>query len=182
VTPSGPSAGDLLALLDRERAAFLASVERVPLARQTERPSPDRWSVAEIVEHIARIDTGVAKVLAMKSAEPLTAGPEELAGASMTPEKAARIRGRNERVEAPDRVRPSGTLTAEAAMTQLAHARAGLKGALLEADPAALDGAAHPHILLGPLTLRAWVEFAAHHDARHAQQVAELADLWYPNL
>lgn len=170
--------GDPLALLDRERAAFLAQVARVPGARQAERPAPDRWSVAEIVEHVARIDAGVSKVLAAKSAEPLTATPEQLAEAQMTPEKAARIRSRDERVEAPERVRPSGTLSPEAALAQLSGARAALKAAFLAADRTLLDRAVHPHIMIGPLTLRAWVEFAAHHDARHAQQVAEIAQGW----
>jgi hypothetical protein len=176
------SNADVLALLDRERAAFLAQVSRVPGPRQAERPGPDRWSVAEIVEHVARIDTGVAKALAVKSAEPLSATPGQLAEARMTPGKAARIRGRDERVEAPERVRPTGTLSPEAALEQLAQARAALKAAFLATDATALDGVVHPHILIGPLTLRAWVEFAAHHDARHAEQVAELAEeLGYSN-
>ena len=167
---------DVIALLDRERAGFLAQVSLVPAARQAERPRPDRWSVAEIVEHVARIDTGVVKVLAVKSVEPVTATPEELARAGMTPARAARIRDREERVEAPDRVRPSGTLTPDSALALLTQARAALREAVLAADPAVLESRMHPHVLIGPLTLRAWVEFAAHHDARHTQQVAEVAD------
>lgn len=167
---------DVIVLLDQERAGFLAQVSRVPAARQTERPRPDRWSVAEIVEHMARIDTGVARVLAAKSVEPATATPEELARGRMTPAMAARIRSREERVEAPDRVRPSGTLTPDAALAMLAQARAALRDAVLAADPAVLESRMHPHVVIGPMTLRAWVEFAAHHDARHAQQVAEVAD------
>lgn len=165
----------LISLLDRERADFLAQVALVPVERRSQRPAPERWSVAEIVEHVARIDTGVAKLLALKSGEPPTATPEQLAEGCLTPERAARVRSRDERITAPERVRPTGTLSSEEALAQLAQARAALRAAFLAADPAVLDGAVYPHPIIGLLTLRAWVELLAHHDARHAQQVAELA-------
>lgn len=177
---TSPTAADaVIALLDEERANFLAQVARVPVARQAQRPSPDRWSVAEIVEHVARIDAGVAKILALRGAEPLTATAEQLAAAELTPERVARVRSRAERLEAPERVRPTGTVAPEAALAQLTSARAALRAAYAAADPAVLDGAVHPHPILGPLTLRAWFLLAAHHDARHAQQIAEIADMMH---
>jgi hypothetical protein len=145
-----PAPGDaLLALLERERAAFLAEV--------------------------ARVERGVAKLFALRAAEPLAATPDQLAHARLTPERAAWVRGRAERLQAPERVRPAGALSPEAALEQLAAARAALAAAYLAAQPAVLDGAVYPHPVLGPLTLRSWVELVAHHDARHALQVAELA-------
>jgi hypothetical protein len=178
MTHAAPSTEALLALLDRERSAFLAQVARVPRARQAEHPAPGRWSVAEIVEHVARIDVGVSRILAVRGAEPLTATPDQLAAARLTPEKIARVRSRTERFDAPERVRPTGTLSPETALEHLGSARVALTSAYLAADGAALDGAIHPHPVIGPLTLRGWVELAAHHDARHAAQIAELADEW----
>lgn len=173
------SAGDeVLVLLDSERAAFLAQVSRVSPARQAERRAPDRWSAAEVAEHLARIDMGVAKLLAMRTAEPVPGTPDQLAAAALTPEKIALVRSREVRIEAPERIRPSGTLSAEAALAQAAGARAALKAAYLATPPSVLDGAVHPHPVIGLLTLRSWVVFTAHHDARHADQVAELADGW----
>jgi hypothetical protein len=178
---SPTSSGDpMLALLDQERAAFLAQVERVPPERRAERPAPDRWSVAEIIEHVARIDTGVSKLIALRSAEPSLVPPEQAVAARMTPKRAAWVRDRSLRIEAPERVRPTGTLTLEAALAQLASARAALKAAYQGAEAAVLDNSVHPHPhpAIGRVTLRGWVELAAHHDARHAQQIAELADAW----
>ncbi len=166
----------MLALLDAERANLLAQVARIPVTRHAERSAPGCWSVTDIVEHLARIDRGVARLLALRSTEPLTATAEELAAARMTPEKVARVRDRAERIEAPERVRPTGALTPEVALAQLTDARAALKAAYVAADPAILDGAVHAHPVVGLLTLRAWLLLTAHHDARHAQQIAELAD------
>lgn len=178
MTRSSPSMNQLHALLDRERAAFLVQVERVPRSRQSERPAPDRWSVIEVVEHVSRIDTGITKLLEVMGAQPLTANLEALAQAQMSPEKAASVRNRGTRIEAPERVRPTGKLSSEEALAQLAAGRVKLKAASLAADPAVLDGAVYSHAVLGPLTLRAWLELTAHHDARHAQQVAEIAEQW----
>jgi hypothetical protein len=162
-------------LLARERAAFLAALERVPAARRAERAAPDRWSALEIAEHVARIDVGVAKLLALKGAEPVTSTPAEREAARLTPQRAALVRDRSVRVEAPDRVRPTGALDEPAVQAQLAAARAAFLQAYQAADPAVLDGALHPHPFIGPVTLRGWVELAAHHDARHAQQLDEIA-------
>lgn len=170
------ASADLIALLDHERAAFLAQIGRIPVERQGTRPAPDRWSVTEIAEHVARIDTGVGKLLALKAADPARATPEQLAEAAMTPERVRRVRSREERIEAPERVRPSGTLTPEAALAHLAGARATLKAAFLATEPGLLDGVVHPHPIIGLLTLRGWVTLAAHHDARHAEQIAEIAE------
>ena len=176
MTSTPPTTDPLFSLLDTERAQFLAEVARVPAAVQGRRPAADRWSVAEIVEHVARIDRGIAKLFALRIAEPRPASPEELADAALTPAKVARVRDRTERLEAPERVRPSGSLTPEAALEELSAARVALKAAYVAADAAVLDGNVHPHPMLGLLSLRAWVQLAAHHDWRHAQQVAEIAD------
>jgi hypothetical protein len=175
-TPPSPAADRVLALLERERTAFLAQIARVPRTHQADRPAPDCWSAAEIAEHVARIDRGVEMLLTVRGAEPPTATADELAGAALTAERVARVRARAERVQAPERVRPTGAVAPEDALAALTEARASLATAYRAADPAVLDGIVHPHPVLGPLTLRGWCELVAHHEARHASQVAEIAD------
>jgi hypothetical protein len=71
-------------------------------------------------------------------------------------------------------VRPAAGLTPDDALAQLHASRAAVLEAFTAADPAVLDGIIVPHPFIGPLTLRAWVELVAHHDARHAEQISEL--------
>jgi hypothetical protein len=166
----------MFALLDAERANLIAQFARVPAGRRAERPAEGAWSAVEIAEHVARVEAGVAKLLALRAGAPLTATPAELLEGTLTPEKIAIVRLRDVKVSAPERTHPTGSLTPEAVMDQLAESRAGLRAAFDAADPAVLDGALHPHPFIGQLSLRAWVELIAHHDARHAQQMAEAAD------
>jgi hypothetical protein len=172
-------ADDLLALLARDRATLLAEAARVPHARWGEQPAPDRWSVVEILEHVARVDTSVARLLALRAAEPVWATPDELDAGRLTPRRVAALRDPTLRpIEAPDRARPKGQVAPEGAIEHLATTRAALENAYRTADPALLDGMVFTHPFLGALTLRGWVEMAAHHDARHARQIAEIANGW----
>lgn len=173
---------NVLALLDDERAAFLAQVDRVPLTHRAERLKPEKWSVTEVIEHVTQIDFGVTRLLTTRGAEKPNATAEQLAVAQLTADKIAAVHDRSAHLEAPERLQPTGTLSHESAVAQMESARSALRAAYLAADPAALDGAIQHHAVLGPLTLRSFVESVAHHDARHAQQVAELADGWKASI
>lgn len=165
-----------LSLLDRERTHFLAEVDRVPPPLRTRRIEPDRWSVAEIVEHVALVDRGATRLLQAASAGTLPPATGPAPTGSPLPESVvAQVHDRTTRLQAPERVRPTGALSLDDAMSGLAQSRAALIDAYRAAAADVLDGVAYPHPFLGSLTLRGWVEASAHHDARHAQQVAELA-------
>lgn len=165
----------LLALLAHERRALLAAVERVPAARRAQRPAPDAWSALEVVEHVARVEQGVVRMLDAARAGRLVTDPSVTPiGAPLSEPVVAALRDRTRRLEAPERVRPAAGGDEAATLEALASARAALLAAYRTATPAMLDGASYPHPYLGPMTLRAWVELSAHHDARHAAQVESL--------
>ena len=165
---------DTLTLLDAERATLMANVSRIAEQDRSRRPAADRWSVAEVLEHLAMVDRSVAKLIAKRGRQaPL---PDQAPASSLDETRVALLRGRDTRMDVPDFVRPSGSLNCADAQQALYEARAGLRQAVVDADPASLDGCTHPHPLLGPITLRDWVHFVAHHEARHAAQVAEIAE------
>lgn len=166
-----------LMLLDQEYESLRAEAERVPELRSTERPADDRWSMTEIVEHVARVVRSVARLYDTRAAEAIVSTDDEREEARRTLDGVARVRERAERLEAPERVRPTGGLSREAALQQLAEAHEALRRAYLAASPEALDGIIHTHHRLGPMTLRGWLTFVAHHTARHRQQLAEIASL-----
>jgi hypothetical protein len=168
----------IVKLLDREHSAFLAQFERVPQAKREVRLSADRWSAAEIVEHLARMERGIGKLILVKSTEPQLVPATDLPTTRLSDSTIAMVRNRASPIDAPERVRPTGSVSSQDALAQLTEARAALKQAYASADPSVLDGAVHDHPVLGPLTVRSWVELTGHHEARHAQQMAELADGW----
>lgn len=168
----------ILELLATERAALAAAVARVPVSLQTRPPAPGHWSVVQVLEHLTRVEVGVARLL-VKRGRPGESGPLPeglgLADLRLTPERIARLRSRVDPIEAPERVRPPGTAEPAAAWQALEAGRAELLRAFAAADPDALDLAVHEHAVLGPLVLRDWVAFVAHHEARHCSQVMQIA-------
>ena len=164
-----------LELLDTERRALLAAVERVAAADRDRRPAPDTWSVAEILEHLATVERSVARLIATRGREPLPDDAEP--PVPLDDARIARLRSRQRRIDVPDRMRPSGTLTAAAAMQALDASRSALLDAVKNADPVALDRRSYVHGVIGRIVLRDWIAFVAHHEARHAQQIHEIADL-----
>ena len=174
----------LLALLQLERGQLLASFASVHSDRRARSANEGAsagedageigWSAAQIIEHCARVEGGVARMIVKGAELPRTATAEELQASVLTERTIGWVRDRVAKVEAPERVHPTGTLDADAALAQLQATREALLAAFMAADPAVLDGIAFPQPFLGPLTLRSWTELVAHHDARHAQQMAEL--------
>ena len=165
---------ETLTLLDTERDALLAAIARVPLERRAERPAGDRWSIAEVLEHLATVERGIAKLLALRGRE--APSPDQAAASPLDAARVAQLRNRADRRDAPERVRPTGTVGAAEALQRLQDARTALRDAVIAADPNALDGCTHSHPVLGVLTLRDWVHFVAHHEARHVAQLEEIAD------
>ena len=175
----------MLELLAAERAALTAAAARVPAELQSRPPAPGQWSIIDVVEHLTRVETGVARLL-LKRGRAGESGPvpggKTVADLRLTPERIARLRDRSQRIEAPERVRPSGSAEPAAAWQALDGARAELLRAFAAADPTALDHVVHEHAVLGPLVLRDWLAFVAHHEARHRSQVVEIADALAPEV
>ena len=163
-----------LALLDAEREGLLAAVERVPADLRDRRPAAMRWSIAEVLEHLATVERGIARLIVTMGRQPPP--PDAAAPVVLDAPRIATLRNRGERLEAPEWVRPSGSVAAADSLAALTAARAALRQALLDADPTVLERSTHTHPLLGPLCLRDWAQFVAHHEARHTAQVLEISE------
>ena len=175
--PRHPRAREVYDYLVTARVHLEDAVRVVPEAARDARRSPDRWSVAEVLEHLATANASIAGLITKRVA----AGRET--GLGHDPETTsilwtldvARLLDRRERMDAPERIVPTGTLTAAAAWQALERADAAVQEAVVAADGLALGTITYPHRFLGPLNLYQWVAFAAAHEFRHAAQIREMA-------
>src|SRR5258708_26505722 len=69
-----PRLAELLDYLDAARARVLGEAARLPRDRWGIRPEPDRWSVADGVWHLQRLERGIAKVIAPRVGEARASG------------------------------------------------------------------------------------------------------------
>jgi len=172
---------EIVEYLDACRAALLESVEAVPPEQRDRRPSPDRWSVAEILDHLYMVEAGSAKLLAKRVSRAKEAGvaPERETSSLLTCLDHLEIDTVPRKREAPELVRPRPEARADAALADLTAARAVLMEALRDGDGHDLASVKAMHPVLGEINVYQWAVFVGKHEMRHVAQVrataAELA-------
>ncbi|HEX5068619.1 MAG TPA: pyridoxal-phosphate dependent enzyme, partial [Vicinamibacterales bacterium] len=168
---------ELLQHLDQTRAALRAAVDSIPPAHREQRPGADRWSVAEVLEHLAIVERRIAgrlsDALAAARASSATSSAGSLA-AAIDPKQVAQLADRSQRFKTSEASEPRGALSADAAWTALEEVRADVARLVRESDAYGLEDPIAPHPRFGPWTFRQWVVFAGGHDARHADQIREM--------
>jgi uncharacterized damage-inducible protein DinB len=171
-----PRIRELLDRLDRQHVELLQAVDAVPVALRSRRPTPDRWSVAEIVDHVAIVEEQIlelfTRLVADASAKGL--GPERDSGPIASSADLERVQDRTRRLTARAAIQPRAGIEWAAAWERLERAREAMRGAVRGADGLALGEVSAPNPVLGPLNLYEWILFVAGHQARHTAQIREV--------
>jgi hypothetical protein len=172
-----PRLEELVQYADAQRAVLLEAVATVPDSARNRRPTADTWSVAEVLEHLHRVEQGIARLIARQVERARASGlaPETDAGSLLHSLDHLAVLERGETMPAPEFVQPRGILTAAAALTALEQSRRTLREALAAGDGMALGSVSVPHVFFGPLTLYQWVLFLGQHECRHAMQIRDIA-------
>lgn len=157
------------------------AVEPIPTELRDTPPGPDRWSVAQVLEHLSIVETRIAQLIAKRTAEGRAAGvgPERDDTTVLWTMDVMRVLDRREQIEAPETVRPLKGFKSSEAMAALTAAQDELSSAVRAANGLALGEIVHPNRIFGPLNLYQWGAFAAAHEMRHALQVREIGEQLY---
>ncbi|HEV7395025.1 MAG TPA: DinB family protein [Pyrinomonadaceae bacterium] len=171
-----PRIQEVIEYLDLTRADLTNAVERIPADRRDQRPDDDRWSVAEILEHLNIIESRIGKLVTGKieGARAAGLGPEVDTSPVLDTLDRARIGDRTNRVSAPEAVKPQSQTDAATAWAALQASREKLRAALLGGDGLALSEVKQEHPVLGVIDLYQWAIFVGAHEARHTAQVREI--------
>lgn len=164
----------LLEYLDTSRGVLTHAVDRVSADRRDQAPSAGRWSVAEVLEHLATVERGVGVLIRRAMTKAPAADPGLIVDRAAILARVAPLEDRSQQVDAPDRVRPTGAVTADAAWAALGDTRRALVETITATDDLDLHGISVPHGILGPLNLYEWMAFVGAHERRHAAQIIEV--------
>ena len=172
-----PRTQEVLEYLEATRSELGTALENIPPARRDERPAPDRWSAAEVLDHLNIIQAQVTQLLSGRITAAKAAGlaQETETSSVLDTVDRGRITDRSQRVTAPEFVRPQAGCDAASVWTALQQSSANLRAAILEGDGFALGEVLHPHPALGSINLYQWLVFVGSHEARHTAQVREIA-------
>ena len=160
---------------DKIRENLKAAIEDLTDEKAAVVPEGEKWSLAQLVEHIAIVEDGMtgicAKLLLKSQAENKTSdGAAQMSENFLT--KAGEIS--NLKVEAPERVHPTGTKTVAESLAKMEENRENLKK--LRPLFESVDGTQHkfPHPFFGDLSAHEWLALVGGHELRHIKQIKTL--------
>jgi hypothetical protein len=169
------SVEEIYAALDKMRSTVVDAVSSLSEEQANFRPSPEKWSATLIVEHLAKTESNLVRVVGklLGKAE-VENTPSD--GKINPPVSFAAIadRARTERFQAPAFIAPEGAASVAESLEQLSQSRA----ALLELRPRieAVDCSkvGYPHPAFGKFNLYQWLAFIGIHELRHLAQIENL--------
>ena len=173
-----PRIEELLEHLDEHRSVLKDAVAHVAPFHAVPRSPNGRWSVGEVLDHVHRVETGYARLLAKYTAEARARGDagESETSSIMGSVDSRLLTDRTRRIEAPERVIPREGATVEEGLAALESSRDAVRRALDDANGLALGTLSHPHPVFGTMNLYQWGLLLGYHDARHAAQIREIGE------
>jgi hypothetical protein len=168
----------LVAHLERTAAKFEKSIEGLSEAQWSYKAGPDRWSPAEVSEHIATSEGFIRGMVEPIMKEEPTA--ELLTGARKEETIDKLVVDRSKKFQAPEPLQPTKKYKtpAEALAVFRAERQKTIEFVKTGGD-FRLHASAHP--VAGPLDAYGWVTFLSAHSERHTLQIEEVkADAGYP--
>jgi uncharacterized damage-inducible protein DinB len=163
--------------IDGTRAALLRAVENLSADEQTFRPAPERWSVADVVEHLSIVGGNVARLVGSLLRKAEESGRGRASGAAFAPVSVADFveQFRAQKLNAPEGVRPAG-LPLSDSLSRLRDSRAALHELRPRVENADCTALRFPHPVWGPINLYQWLLFVGAHEARHLAQINALKE------
>jgi len=169
----------LLAHLQQTRQAFLDSIARVADAQWTFKAAPDRWSIADVAEHIAISETTILQLVTDK----MLKGPAIPPNPNRIPDEKllAFLLDRTSRFQAPEMLKPTNRWPTREALTKDFIAAREKTAAFVKTSTDDLHGHGGPHPVFKMLDGYQWLLLISGHVARHTAQIEEIkASAGYP--
>jgi uncharacterized damage-inducible protein DinB len=163
------------------RDNFLKSIAGLSQAQWTFKPAPDRWSVAEVAEHITVSESGLFGLV-----------QKQIMSSPATPDKRDQVKGKDEivlervpdrshKAQAPEFLRPTGRWATEADLTKAFEDSRAATMEYIRTTNDDLRDHFFDHPILGTLDGYQWLLLISAHSARHTAQIEEVkADPNFP--
>lgn len=163
--------GRLVRLLEDSRAETDRLIAATSKAGWATRPAPEKWSVAEVVEHLAMAEARIQSLC--RRALDAPANPEWASIAESGIDGVLRqLADRSQTLTAPEALEPSGTLGREATIARYHDARSETLTWVRTTDaPVKRHTAAGPP---GDLNVEQWFALIAAHNMRHNRQIEDV--------
>ena len=171
------SIADIYSANQKFREQLQVTLDAVLPDEATALPDGEKWSIQQIVEHVSMVDFGISRICeklldAAKSEGKTSDGSFALSEKFGQRSAAIAIL----KVEAPDRVQPTGDVTIAEALERMRASHEALGNMRLDFEQYDLSEPKFPHPFFGDLTAAEWLVMAGLHQQRHATQIEKLVE------
>jgi len=158
---------------DAIRAKMKETVAALSDEQLDARPDGEKWSVKQIVEHVAMVNDGVARICSKLLSKAEAAGRPANGFAMSVSFLEKAIGSADAKLEAPEIVHPGGAPLADS-LAKLDSATDVLKG--LREKFEKFDGTEpkFPHPYFGDLSAQEWLVLGGAHEGRHLRQIRRI--------
>ncbi len=160
---------------DKIRTKLKETVSNLTEEQANFLPEGEKWSVANLVEHISMVENGIARISAKLLGEAQAKGEKTNGEAKISEsflEKASW--GRTQKFEAPERVHPSGKLTIAESLAKLDENRLKFEELRPLFESVECSDFKFPHPAFGDMSAHEWLALIGGHELRHMQQIKKI--------
>ena len=170
------SIADIYSANQAIRERFLETINDIASAEAAAIPDGEVWSIQHIVEHLWMVEFGTSRICRRLLDAAKAEGKPSDGSFSLGPhfgERAAQIAVT--RVEAPERVQPTGAVPIAESLEKMKQTAADLDAMRADFEQFELAGHTFPHPFFGDLNAGEWLVMAGLHERRQTDQIARLA-------
>ena len=138
-------------------------------------PEEGKWTVAALVEHISMVEYGITRVFGKILKEAQAQGGKANGEAKLSADFLQKlVWGREQKFEAPERVRPSGQIPIQESLAKMDENRQKLEELRPLFESVECSDFKFPHPAFGELTAHEWLALIGGHELRHIKQIKKL--------
>ncbi|MBL8191739.1 MAG: DinB family protein [Acidobacteria bacterium] len=167
--------------LEETRKNFLDSVKGLSEAQWKFRAAPDRWSVAEVAEHIAVSEETLMNLVTERIMKSPATPEKKEAAKSKDAQLRNQVVDRSTKVQAPEMLKPTNRWATQAELVKSFNTSRDKTINYIQTTQEDVRSHFGPHPILKDLDAYQWITLISAHSARHTAQINEVkADPNFP--
>ncbi len=171
------SVGDIYSTNAKIRERLLETVANINESELTALPDGEKWTIQQLVEHISIVEHNVARICSKLIEASKTNGKLSDGSLAVADDFASKWSAvSNVKLEAPERVQPTGNVSIAHAFEQMDSTHDALAALRSDFESYDLSGSKFPHPYFGDLTATEWLILSGSHEARHTTQLERILE------
>lgn len=169
------SIADIYSANEKIHAHFLETIAGVSYGEAVALPDNEKWTVQELAEHIGIVENNIARICSKLVDGAKANGKHFTGGDLVSAEIGAKwADAAGTKLEAPERVRPTGNVSVADALETMNANREAFTALRSDLETYDVSEPKFPHPYFGDLTAIEWLILAGGHEARHNAQIKTL--------